>query len=170
MSEKRTYAPEEIEELAAKAEKLARGHFRDGLNCGECVMLAYLELGVSDFPKETVALVSGMGGGIGFTHHMCGAVNAGVCAIGTRQGRKNPYEKETFEERVDQLHHDGTGIYPRHEAYVRDVVTEYGTMDCRDLCLPFDESTPEGKKARAKNCQQIIGFCARKATEAALKE
>ena len=42
--------------------------------------------------------------------------------------------------------------------------------ECRDLCFPFDESTPEGKKNRARNCKKIIGWCAKEATKAALSE
>ncbi len=98
-----------------------------------------------------------------------GAVNAGMVVIGSKQGRKNPYAKETFEERVDELHHDETGIYPRHAVYVKDVIKEYGTIECRDLCFPFDESTKDGMKERARNCKKIIGFCAKEATKAALK-
>ena len=105
-----------------------------------------------------------------FTKHTCGAVNAGMVVIGSKQGRKNPYAKETFEERVDELHHDETGIYPRHAVYVKDVIKEYGTIECRDLCFPFDESTKDGMKERARNCKKIIGFCAKEATKAALKK
>ena len=111
----------------------------------------------------------GMGGGMGFTHHTCGAVNAGLVVISSEKGRKNPYARETFAERVDELHHPGTGIYPRHGAYVKECIKEYGTMECRDLCLPFDESTPEGKKDRARNCKKLIGFCTREAVKAALR-
>ena len=97
-------------------------------------------------------------------------MNAGMVVIGSKQGRKNPYAKETFAERVDELHHDETGIYPRHAVYVKNVITEYGTIECRDLCFPFDESTKEGMKERARNCKKIIGFCAKEATKAALKK
>ena len=169
LAEKKVYTEEEIEALAEKASQNAMEHFKHGLNCGECVLQGFLDLGISDYPKDIVALVSGMGGGMGFTHHTCGAVNAGLVVIGSEKGRKDPYAKPTFEERVDELHHPGTGIYPRHGAYVKDCIREYGTIECRDLCFPFDESTPEGKKERARNCRKIIGFCTKAAVRAALK-
>ena len=170
MEEKKIYTEEEIEQLAEKASQNAMEHFKHGLNCGECVLQGFLDLGISEYPPEIIALVSGMGGGMGFTKHTCGAVNAGMVVIGSKQGRKNPYAKETFAERVDELHHDETGIYPRHAVYVKDVIKEYGTIECRDLCFPFDESTKDGMKERARNCKKIIGFCAMEATKAALKK
>ena len=139
MEEKKFYTEEEIEQLAEQASQNAMEHFKHGLNCGECVLQGFLDLGISEYP-------------------------------GSKQGRKNPYAKETFAERVDELHHDETGIYPRHAVYVKDVIKEYGTIECRDLCFPFDESTKEGMKERARNCKKIIGFCAKAATKAALKQ
>lgn len=170
MEERKTYTPEEIEILAEQAAQNAMEHFKHGLNCSECVLQGFLDLGISEYPPEIIALVSGMGGGMGFTKHTCGAVNAGMVVIGSKRGRKAPYAKATFEERVDELHHPGTGIYPRHGQYVKNCITEYGTIECRDLCFPFDESTPEGKKDRARNCKKIIGFCAKEATRAALQK
>lgn len=168
--EKKTFSEAEREDIAERAAQSAMEHFKHGLNCAESVFLGYLEQDCSGFPKEAVALSSGMGFGMGATQHTCGAVNAGLLIIGSRHGRKDPYAKESFEERRDELHHAETGIYPRHGAYIRACVAEWGTTECRDLCLPFDESTPEGAKARKRNCKQIIGWCAREAARAALKD
>ena len=160
------YTEEEIEALAEQAAQNAMGHFRNGLNCGECVLQGFLDLGLSDYPKEIVGLVSGMGAGMGETGHTCGAVNAGMVVISSMHGRKNPYEKESFEERVDQLHHPETGIYPRHGAYVRAFMKEKGTIECRDLSIQWDFDS----KDRKRNCKQIIGLATKLATKAALKE
>ena len=166
MSEKRKYTPEEIEELAGKAAENATNHFKHGLTCAECVFKGFLDLGLSDFPPEVVALSSGYGGGMGATYHTCGAVNGGMLAIGTMQGRKDPYALPTFEERVEQLNRPETGVYPRHGAYVKSVFAEWGTIDCRDLCINFDFHS----KDRARNCKKIIAYCAMEATKAALKD
>lgn len=112
--EKKHYTPEERAALAEKAAANAGEHFRHGLNCSECVLKGFLELGLTDYPPETVALVSGMGGGMGGTGHLCGAVNAGMLVISSMHGRRDPYAKATMEERIDELHHPETGIYPRH--------------------------------------------------------
>lgn len=150
-----------------KAAANAGEHFRHGLNCSECVLKGFLELGLTDYPPETVALVSGMGGGMGGTGHLCGAVNAGMLVISSMHGRRDPYAKVTMEERVDELHHPETGIYPRHAAYVRAVLGAIGSLDCRDLCAPYaDHNSPE----RKRNCKKIVMTCARIATEMALRD
>ena len=170
MAEEKKFPAEEREALAQRASEQAMAYFKQGLNCGERVFQGYLDQGLTDFPPGVVALSSGMGGGMGFTKHTCGAVNAGLLVIGSRHGRRNPLAKATFEERVDELHHAETGVYPRHGAYIRRCIAEWGTVECRDLCFPFDESTPEGKKERARNCKKIIGWCAAEATKAALSK
>lgn len=165
--EKKHYTPEERAALAEKAAANAGEHFRHGLNCSECVLKGFLELGLTDYPPETVALVSGMGGGMGRTGHLCGAVNAGMLVISSMHGRRDPYAKATMEERVDELHHPETGIYPRHAAYVRAVLGAIGSLDCRDLCAPYaDHNSPE----RKRNCKKIVMTCARIATEMALRD
>ena len=74
MAEKKVYTEAEIEEISEKAAAAAMEHFKHGLNCGECVFQGYLEQKTTDYPPEVVGLVSGMGGGMGFTKHTCGAV------------------------------------------------------------------------------------------------
>lgn len=170
MAEKKIFTEAEIEELAEKAAQDAMEHFKHGLTCSECVFKGFLDLGLTDFGPEVIALSSGFGGGMGGTEHTCGAVNAGMLAIGTMQGRKDPYALPTFEERVEELHAEETGVYPRHGAYVKAVMGQIGTLDCKDLKFPYDESTPEGHKERARNCKRIIGICAKEATKAALKK
>ena len=66
MSEKKKYTPEEIEALAEQAAQNAMNHFKHGLTCAECVFKGFLDLGLTDFPPEIVALSSGYGGGSGY--------------------------------------------------------------------------------------------------------
>lgn len=167
MSEKKKYTAEEIEALAEQAAQNAMNHFKYGISCGECVLKGFLDLGLTDFPPEVVALVSGFGGGMGSSRHTCGAVNGGMMIIGTTHGRKDPYALPTFEERVEELNRPETGVYDRHGKYIREVITEYGTIECRDLSFPFEDFH---SKDRARKCKQVIGFCARQATKAALKD
>lgn len=161
------YSEEEIEMLAEKAAENAMEHFKHGLNCGECVLQGFLDLGITDYPHDIVGLVSGFGAGMGATGHTCGAVNAGIVVIGSEKGRKNPYAKPTFEERVDELNHPETGIYARHGDYIRQCFQELGTIECRDLCIAYPSFH---SKERARNCKRIIGIAAKLAVRAALKE
>lgn len=151
--------------LMEKAEESARSHFREGLNCAECVMRSFLELGLTDLPDEIITMASGLGGGIGMTHHDCGAVMGGALAIGTTQGRKDPFAKETFQERVEELNGEN-GIYQLFRRYIEEVEEKYGTIVCRELNKGLDW---EGKP-RKKNCQAIIGHCAALAVKYALEE
>lgn len=165
--EKKHYTDEERAALAEQAAANAGEHFRCGLNCAECVLKAWLDLGLTNYPPEIVGLVSGMGAGMGATGHLCGAVNAGMLVIASRHGRPDPYAKPTMEERIEELHHPETGIYPRHEEYVRAVTAALGTMECRDLCLPYRDFA---SKERKRNCKKIIMTCARIAADMALRD
>ena len=167
MSEQKKYSQEEIDALAKQAGQNAMEHFRHGLNCGECVFKGFLDLGLTDLPAEVVCLSSGFGAGMGGTKHACGAVNGGMLAISSTKGRRDPYALPTFAERVEELNRADDGVYARHGAYVRAVISEYGTIDCRDLCTPFEDFH---SKERARKCKQIIGYCAEQATRAALKD
>lgn len=165
--DKKHYTPEERAAYAEQAAANAGNHFRCGLNCGECVLKAFLDLGLTNYPPETVALASGMGAGMGGTGRVCGAVNAGMLVLSAMHGRQDPYAKESFAERVDELHHPVTGIYPRHEAYLRAAATELGALDCRDLCFPWPDFECTDRK---RNCKRIIKTCARIATDMALAD
>lgn len=62
-----------IEELREIAKESAKNYYRLGLNCSECVFKSFLDLELTDYPKEVVGLSSGFGGGIGKTRNVCGA-------------------------------------------------------------------------------------------------
>lgn len=136
-----------------KAEQLAKEYFREGLNCAECVLLAFMDTHETGFPEEVLALATGFGGGIGHTKNMCGAISGAVMALGLVRGRKNPFAKETPKERALELRE----IYPAFAEMVRQIEEDYGTLICAELSNPHGEF--EGK-ARRKNCQEIIGYCA----------
>lgn len=167
MSEERTYNGMTVDEVAEKCAQLAGEYFKTGMTCSECVLKAWLDMGITDFPPEVVALCTGMGGGMGKTRHTCGAVNAGMMAISTMKGRKDPLKASTFEERVRELNEPETGIYDRHGQYVREIITEWGSIECRDMCFPFKEFESVD---RARNCKKIIKFCAAAAARTALAE
>ena len=165
MKPKRTYTPEEIDRYAGEAARNAMEHYRHGLNCAECVLQGFLDLGLSDYDPSIVGLVSGMGAGMGHTGHTCGAVNAGMVVVGSEKGRKDPYEAGTMEERVAQLNAPRTGIYARHGAYLRQCFQELGSIECRDLCIQYENFAC---RERARNCKRIIGACAAMAAREAL--
>lgn len=58
MEEKKIYTEAEIEELAERASQNAMEHFKHGLNCGECVLQGFLDLGISGNPPGPPRLPS----------------------------------------------------------------------------------------------------------------
>lgn len=153
----------DVEQLQEKAKILARGYFKEGLNCAECVLKSFLDLGLTDYPENIIALATGFGGGIGHTKNDCGSVLGAVLAVGTMKGRKNPMEKETLPERIQQLQGQN-GIYKTFHALVDEFTQKYGTIVCSELSAGQDW---EGKQ-RKKNCQEMIGYCAELAVKYAL--
>lgn len=61
--------------------KLAYQYHKEGFNCAQAVVGAFLDL--IQLPKETVmAAASGFGGGVGGSHaELCGAISGGVMAL-----------------------------------------------------------------------------------------
>ena len=74
---------EENRELtrAELVEQDAKECFKQGLNCSECVMTAFLNHFDTGLPKEVVKLATGFGGGMGHTKNTCGAITGAVMAL-----------------------------------------------------------------------------------------
>lgn len=155
---------EETKELTLieQAEQNSSNYFRQGLNCTECIMYTFLDMYNKDMPKESIALATGFGSGMGDTKNTCGAIIGAVMALSGVIGRKDPFAKETVRERVTEL----KDVYSLVGDMVREIEDHYGTLICKELSSPLGEF--EGK-ARKKNCMQIIGYCGGLAMKYALK-
>ena len=123
---------EENRELtrAEIVEQDAKECFKQGLNCSECVMTAFLNHFDTGLPKEVVKLATGFGGGMGHTKNTCGAITGAVMALSAIVGRENPAAKETVGERITELQQ---GIYPIVGKMVNEIKDEYGTLICSEL-------------------------------------
>ena len=143
-----------VEERMELAESIAKGYFRQGLNCTECVMRTFLDMHDAGLPDEVMCMGTGFGGGIGHTKNICGAITGAAMSLGMVKGRRDPFEKEEMKDRVKQLQGE---IYPVFGDMIREIEAQYGTLICRELSDPFGDF--EGK-ARKKNCMQMIGYCA----------
>ena len=147
---------EENRELtrAELVEQDAKECFKQGLNCAECVMTAFMNHFDTGLPKEVVKLSTGFGGGMGHTKNTCGAITGAVMALSAIVGRENPLAKETVPERIAELQQ---GIYPVVGKMVNEIKDEYGTLICAELSSPFGDFAG---KARKKNCLTMITHCA----------
>ena len=147
---------ETTEERMEMAAEIARGYFRQGLNCAECVVKAFMEVYDTGFPPETVALSTGCGAGLGHTRAgVCGAISGAVMALGMVKGRRDPMEGEDMAERVTKLQQE---VYPLFGDLVREIqAANENRLICRDLTDSFEDFDC---KPRKKFCMQLIADCA----------
>ena len=116
---------QKIQERIATAENAAGEYFKQGLNCAECM---------------------------GQTRNTCGAITGAILALSALKGR-NPFEKETPKERIQQLQE----VYIPFKEMVQEIEQQYGTLICRELSAPHGDFAG---KARKQNCKQMISYCA----------
>lgn len=140
-------------ETMAKARQQASEYFRQGLNCAECVLRAFLNDHETDLPDGIIRLASGFGAGIGATRNMCGAISGAVLALGVVKGR-DPFALDDPRARGLQLRSE---VYPPFAAMVGEVEDRYSTLICKELTAPMGDFAG---KERRKSCQDIVGYCA----------
>lgn len=91
--------------------------------CSQCVLLAIQEaFGIED--ESLFKAASGLGGGIGRMHSVCGALLAGALALGMKYGREKS-ELENTDKLFSSMEHVGK-LYRRFEE-------EFGSVMCRDI-------------------------------------
>lgn len=92
-----------------------------GLTCSESTLRYLIEQGTIDLPLDSVKLMTGLHGGMGRCAK-CGAVNAGVVALGSKFGRVEPEE-------VDELYR----CMSITEEFLKAFETKFGTLNCKEL-------------------------------------
>lgn len=156
---------ENLEERGKQAYDAAKGYYREGLNCAECVFKSFLDQGEANLPPEVICLASGLGAGIGATRNTCGAVLGACLAMGTKIGRRDPLAKAEMADRVAELNAPD-GIYAKFGDFIRAFEAEYSSVKCGDLTADFEDWH---SRERKKHCQKIIARCAELAVQHALK-
>jgi C_GCAxxG_C_C family probable redox protein len=143
------------EEFKKIATDRAKENYKSGMNCSESTFKALLdtlkEEGLTSFPSEITALATGMGGGIGSTGNACGALLGAVMAAGIIHGRKNPLEKETLQERTDQMF-GPEGVIRLFNNIAHDFKEINGSANCIELIAPYDYSSVD----RRRFCKNIV--------------
>lgn len=142
------------EEIITTAEQIAKGYFKQGLNCSECVLRTFMDMHDIDLPEEAITLCTGFGGGMGHTQNSCGAISGAVMGLGTIRGRRDPFAKEDMGERIAELQQE---IYPIFGKMVNEIKEHEGTLICKELCDPFGDFD---SKERKRNCLRLISYCA----------
>ena len=142
------------EEKKEEMIKLAGNYYNVGLNCSECVLKSWLDLEETSYPPEIIALASPFGAGIGKTRNTCGALIGACLAAATVKGRKDPLEKETMKERVEELN-GKDGVYEFFGNMVREFEGKYGSVVCSELIDPFEDKESIERK---RFCKGIIKY------------
>ena len=131
--------------------EVAAARFAGKLNCAQAVFSAFAEQFGLD---ETTALriASPLGGGIGRSGNVCGALTGGLMVLGLAHGSSTPEGKEP--------------TYLLAKEFMRRFQEQNGAIRCNDL-VGMDISTPEGHDAARDSgrFQQVCPAVVRSAAE-----
>lgn len=120
--------------------------FSKGFNCSQSVFSTYAE----DFnlDRSTALLIaSGLGGGIGRTGRICGAVSGAILILGLKYGFFKEEDIDSGKERV----------YPKVKEFLKKFEEIHGSINCIDLLGGVDLGTEEGlKKAKEEKLFSTI--------------
>ena len=97
---------------------------RRGFNCSQMLIILGLEVQDKENP-DLVRSMTGLGGGLGFSGGMCGALTGGVCLLGLYAGRGAPgeHEHDRFLLMVSEL----------AEWFSSEAGRQYGGINCVDI-------------------------------------
>jgi C_GCAxxG_C_C family probable redox protein len=105
--------------------------FNEGYSCSQAIVAAYGDrFGVDK--NTALKIASGLGGGVGRTGGICGAVTGATLILGLKYGTTNPKDKTAKYE-----------TYKKVQVFCEDFKTRAGSLICREL-LGFDLGSPEG--------------------------
>lgn len=116
-----------------KEYELAKKYHLEGNNCVESIVKTCNDSMQLQLPEEAIRMVSGLGGGLGRSGCVCGALSGACLILGALVGRLDPAEKPLPE--VYQYTGEFHNRFKKH----------FGTTCCRSLNkLQF--GTPEYRK------------------------
>ena len=123
----------------------AQAYFEEGNNCSVSVFRSLSETSDGHGTIDP-SIAMGFGGGMGKNGLVCGAVSAGIMAIGLQaKGRKK------------------ADVYKLVDTFITDFKDHFGTVNCREL-LGADLKTEEGmdylKTEGRKKCKEFVRYAA----------
>jgi C_GCAxxG_C_C family probable redox protein len=136
-----------------KSQKAA-GHMKIGYNCSQAIVKTYAaDVGLNE--EEIVKIASVLGGGIGRTGHVCGAVSGAALIIGAKFGSTDNTKLES----KDKAYQKGRELLERFAAENKSIL-------CSEI-LGYDISSKEDlMKARQsgvfiQKCPNFVASAAR---------
>jgi C_GCAxxG_C_C family probable redox protein len=129
--------------------ELASEYLKKGYNCAQSVIKAYAgDVGMNE--EDAVKMVSALGGGIGRTGNICGAISGAALVIGMKFGSTDNTAK-----------HSRAKAYKKAKELLEKFAAQNKSVLCKEL-LGYDISTDEGlKQARAsgvmvQKCPKLV--------------
>lgn len=126
-------------ELVLEARNRAGNYYKQGYNCAEAILMTCRELLAPELDPQIVKMATPLGGGIGRTGCLCGALNASIMGLGMLQGRTDC-----------QTDRSNAG---QHAANIHKLFTEqFGSPCCSELNFnDFDNVN------HYRRCLKIVG-------------
>ena len=139
--------------------------FKSGFNCSQAVFAAFA--GEFGMDEETALRVSaGLGGGVGRSREVCGAVCGASMLVGFRHGATQGSDAESKMK-----------CYEVVQEFIAEFKKEYPSIVCRELLSlgegNFTDPTPEARTTqyyKKRPCVQIVEDAARAVEKVLFKE
>lgn len=132
--------------------------FKSGYNCAQSILVAFAnEAGVDD--EMAFSMASGLGGGVGRTQNICGAINAGAIVLGLKYGKHEPSDLRSKDWVAVQVGN-----------FIKECRQELGDTQCSEI-LKFDINDRKQKEEAeelgrfSKVCNNIVATVARILTQ-----
>jgi C_GCAxxG_C_C family probable redox protein len=133
----------------------AAEYIRGGWNCAQSVVKAYAEASGLSVEEDALLMASALGGGVGRTGNICGAVNGAALILGRRFGYGDPADAAGRER-----------VYGLVRRLAEEFEREHGSVQCSEL-LGFDirdeTASREGREQGVfqKRCPLYVQSAAR---------
>jgi C_GCAxxG_C_C family probable redox protein len=125
--------------------ELASEYLKKGYNCAQSVIKAYAnDVGMNE--EDAVKMASVLGGGIGRTGHICGAVSGAALVIGMKFGSTDNTDK-----------HSRNKAYQKANELLEKFSAQNKSVLCKEL-LGYDIKTKEGLK-QARESGVMVQKC-----------
>ncbi len=131
------------QDLPLEARNAAGGYFKQGYNCAEAVLRAFIDLLPGKFGPEVSRLASVFGGGMGRAGCSCGALAGSQMVLGMLAGRDN------LESKLDNVYQLAGELHDRFSE-------KFGGTCCRVLNPGGDFESKE----HLRSCLKITGGAA----------
>ena len=105
--------------------------YKQEFTCSQAVLIVFAD----DFGLErdtALRIACGMGGGMGRSDHICGAVTGAIMVLGLKYGMTDPERQE-----------DKLNTYGKVREFIERFTSSCGSIGCTDL-IGCNLSTPEG--------------------------